>query len=172
MYDNYCFFFKCSPLSSSYNRKAYKEFLGVYIMGKGVLNLRKLDKPTVAYALWKFYGKGLTKKQVQRMYDEGLQISFEGNGPYGTRHLNYALFHKDNGKEVGKLRVKCDFSTANHNEIMRKNPYNSLVGGTLSEGRFSGYSPTWFKEAPKGSPAHDLGESINEVMLKEFNISI
>ena len=117
------------------------------------------------------YKKGLNKEQVQRIYDEGVPIRFHGNAPF-AENLDYFLFYHgaSNDTPMG-LNVECYFSRSNHQDIIKKDPDNAIVGGTLTNKRFIGFSSTWSKKALYRSPAYEIGEAINNLMLKHFNLS-
>ncbi len=143
-----------------------------------VLDLKELyeeDKKTVAYALnviANLKGRKLNKEEVQKIYNQGIKLSFIGNAPLKTKEENYVLFYPTNiSKEMpARLKVKCDFSRLNHLGITDKNWGTPIIAGILNDDRFDSFSSTWLKEAPYRSPAYNLGEAINKIMLKHFQL--
>lgn len=146
-------------------RKIYKVFCSAISMAR-VLNLRDLDKSTVARALEKLYGRGLSLKQVQDLLRKGLRVSVEG-GPTGDGEESYSIQKK--GKQtLRKLNGVCHVSRTGHGYIIGTDPDNVLVNGTLIDGRPGGLSLTGWGDAYKGNSAHKFGEKLNGLMLESW----
>ena len=148
-------------------------------MKGAVLSLRNLsqtDRNAVAQffgVVERFWGRALTKEEVQRAYSEGVELVFVGQGPSNMKALKYVAFYQGFSKGLPlKLTVRCQFSTVDHKNIMGNDAGNAIVAGTLTDLEFVSYSDTWLLDVKEDSPAFHLGSAVNAVVLEHFGIPI
>ena len=144
-----------------------------------ILSLRDIaqtDRNAVAQffgVVERFWGRALTKEEVQSAYSEGVELAFIGQGPSNMKNLKYVAFYQSFSKGLPlKLTVRCQFSTMDHKNIMGSNAENAIVAGTLTDMRFVSYSDTWLLNVKEDSPTFHLGSAVNAVVLEHFGIPV
>ena len=117
--------------------------------------------------------KRLIREEVHRLYENGITVMLAGHGLGPEPELNYALFYgRIRPSLPAVLTVVCiSGSGQSHEEVIQQgDPERLIVAGTLNNGRFSGVSTTWLKQAHPGSGKHALGMFMNDLLLGVYNI--
>ena len=142
----------------------------------GLRDIAQTDRNAVAQffgVVERFWGKALTKEEVQSAYSEGVELVFTGQGPSKIKDLKYVAFYQGFSKGLPlKLTVRCQFSTMDHKNIMGNDAENAIVAGTLTDLKFVSYSDTWLLDVKEDSPAFHFGSAVNAVVLEHFGIPI
>ncbi len=117
----------------------------------------------------RFWGRKLAKEEVQRIYKEGVELTFAGHAPFHVKTLKYVAFYREFSSVLPlRVRVECMFSTSDHKQMMGSDRKNVIVAGSLSNMQFETFSDTWLLDVHKGSAVFVLGAAVNALVIKHF----
>jgi hypothetical protein len=111
----------------------------------------------------------LTSAEIIRMYNEGVNIVFTGDGFHRAVNLNYACFYAKASKSLPlKLTVRSYTSLGgSHRDIMLSDNIRRLiVAGIITNDHFSSFSSSWVTHVRPNSPRYNLGAYLNRLLLR------